>query len=291
MNNTKKWNDILEELLQCCVCLDIPDSMVLQCSNGHLICDSCRRRLELCPICSQQFIQTKCLLAEDIISRMEDIKMSIAEEIVEKLQQREQQSVFTQTTFVTDAKCTATQTDDNTVQDRKVQKKQLYQCQIGRCNFKTFYKVLLQHLTERHRNVFYNIYQEGEVISENFVLDIDKLPRYYDLALIVNNMNLFFLKIKIHNNGQLVANLQVVDKNVETTLFQYRFLITDGSCYLRRRGMVTSCLVQRETAHQHSVRMDEKEMSTLMRAKSIECTIIIKKCVHPMKIIDATSNE
>lgn len=290
MDVKKKWNDILEELLQCCVCLDVQVLSLAQCSKGHLICQNCKKKLVKCPVCTHEFVETKCLLAEDIISKFEDIKMSVAEEIMTKLQQCGQfVNTCTQTNFAAATKCVATQTN-NTFTDGKKMDKQHYPCYIGHCKFKAFFRALLQHLIEQHMNVFYNIYQDDEVSKENFVLNVDKLPRNYDYALLLNNMNLFFLKIKIHNNGQLIANLQVVDKNIVTGLFQYRFLVTDGSYYLRRRGMVTSCLLQKETT-EHSIRMDEKEMSTLIRAKEIKCTIIIKKCVQSMTVINSTLNK
>ena len=42
----------MEELLQCPVCLTVPaGSEVLQCHNGHIMCQGCANRTYTCPVC------------------------------------------------------------------------------------------------------------------------------------------------------------------------------------------------------------------------------------------------
>ncbi|XP_029049901.1 uncharacterized protein LOC114879279 [Osmia bicornis bicornis] len=290
MENIKKWEEILEEILQCCVCLEIPNTTISMCTIGHHICDFCRRKLQECPLCKGAFIPARNLLAEDLISHIKDIKISIGKEIIEKLQEQskcEQQlaDAYTQTCQSTvDKKSFSVQTDtitDNEQKNYTTKVVVFYPCLIGSCLLKLSYRRLLQHLNDRHKDMFYELQvnQKSQVFSENFMIDIDKLPKDYDYAFHIHNMGLFFIKITIHENGRLIANLQIVDKINATIFYQYRLIVTNGAFFLRRNGMVTSCLVEKEVADHNGVMMHEREMSTLIKNKSFECTLIIKKCV------------
>lgn len=55
--------NILNEL-ECPVCLVTMQIPILQCTNGHGICRSCRLQMPTCPICSAAFIETRNLIAE-----------------------------------------------------------------------------------------------------------------------------------------------------------------------------------------------------------------------------------
>ncbi|XP_015429317.1 PREDICTED: E3 ubiquitin-protein ligase sina-like [Dufourea novaeangliae] len=76
-----KWYYILEELLQCSVCLEIPKTLIVQCIIGHHICTFCRKTLNICPMCKQEFVQTRNFVAEDLVIKLNDIKLSIEQEI------------------------------------------------------------------------------------------------------------------------------------------------------------------------------------------------------------------
>lgn len=79
---------------------------------------------------------------------------------------------------------------------------------------------------------------KSQIFSENFMIDVDKLPKHYDYAFHIHNMGLFFIKLTIHENGRLIANLQIVDKIIAITSYQYRLIVANGAFFLRRNGMV-----------------------------------------------------
>ena len=59
--------------LECPICLEIPfDSRIMQCRNGHLVCEPCHNRLSLCPVCRVDLARpgTRCLVAEQMVARM-----------------------------------------------------------------------------------------------------------------------------------------------------------------------------------------------------------------------------
>ena len=50
----------MEEILQCPVCLTVPGgSVVLQCHNGHIMCQGCANRTNACPMCRINIGQTQ----------------------------------------------------------------------------------------------------------------------------------------------------------------------------------------------------------------------------------------
>ena len=65
--------------LECTVCLEIPkiETRVFQCNNGHIFCQVCYVKLELCPTCRKKLVcasdiekqhgPIRCLIAENLI--------------------------------------------------------------------------------------------------------------------------------------------------------------------------------------------------------------------------------
>ncbi|KAK2586895.1 hypothetical protein KPH14_009832 [Odynerus spinipes] len=72
-----KWCDILESLLECPVCCEIPESYIYQCKSGHHICQNCRYKLAICPICGFDFSYTRNYLAEALSVSLKDIMTSL----------------------------------------------------------------------------------------------------------------------------------------------------------------------------------------------------------------------
>jgi hypothetical protein len=65
--------------LECTVCLEVPkiETRVFQCSNGHIFCQVCYIKLDLCPTCRKKLVcvsdiekqhgPIRCLIAENFI--------------------------------------------------------------------------------------------------------------------------------------------------------------------------------------------------------------------------------
>lgn len=58
----------LQEIVKCPVCLDILQAPVIQCSNGHFICNDCSIHVNNCPVCRGKFISVKNRVLEGILS-------------------------------------------------------------------------------------------------------------------------------------------------------------------------------------------------------------------------------
>ncbi|XP_034937582.1 E3 ubiquitin-protein ligase sina-like [Chelonus insularis] len=95
----KNWCCILEEIIECPICMNIPLSSIYQCTKGHSICDICRMLVINCPICQECFIGTRNRCVEEIVKKLEDIKSLILDPSsdVEKCSRIQKKSEGTQT--------------------------------------------------------------------------------------------------------------------------------------------------------------------------------------------------
>ena len=53
--------------LECPVCMQYMVPPIKLCTNGHNICSRCRRRVEWCPICRAEFLETRNVALENIV--------------------------------------------------------------------------------------------------------------------------------------------------------------------------------------------------------------------------------
>lgn len=58
--------------MECPICFDTIPPPVIQCQNGHLICATCRRRSERCPVCREKYSPGRSLIAEQIFTSLTD---------------------------------------------------------------------------------------------------------------------------------------------------------------------------------------------------------------------------
>ena len=176
MDKNEGWNKILYEILQCSICLEIPKGKILQCTNGHHICHFCFKKVLKCPICSEDFITTRNLLAEQLIDNLEHIKESVENQLKQvekkclqrivdyekKMFQKELESISTQTDAVIKFNTqTNGRTHHNCRQNNKskytIHATASYPCCVKSCMHKLPYAVLIKHLRKCHENIFYEV--------------------------------------------------------------------------------------------------------------------------------------
>ena len=67
----------LRDLLECPVCMETIKSVpVYQCTNGHVICKDCIKKLDNCPICRNDSTPARNLQLEKIVQRLEGIQLA-----------------------------------------------------------------------------------------------------------------------------------------------------------------------------------------------------------------------
>lgn len=62
------------QLLECPICLDTVRRPIFQCTNGHLLCSSCRNKTHQCPVCRISLVNNtaRCLVAEKLLGLIVD---------------------------------------------------------------------------------------------------------------------------------------------------------------------------------------------------------------------------
>lgn len=58
--------------MECPICFETIPPPVIQCQNGHLICSTCRRRSERCPVCREKYSPGRSLIGEQIFTSLTD---------------------------------------------------------------------------------------------------------------------------------------------------------------------------------------------------------------------------
>ncbi|XP_067121342.1 E3 ubiquitin-protein ligase sina-like, partial [Centruroides vittatus] len=61
----------LTTLLSCPICYTVVHPPVYQCTNGHIVCSSCRQRITTCPTCRETLGHIRSLVAEQIASTLQ----------------------------------------------------------------------------------------------------------------------------------------------------------------------------------------------------------------------------
>jgi len=62
-----EFKNYLKEKIECPICLRIALPPIMQCRNGHIVCNSCRHKVRDCPVCRESDIDVRNLFAEKAI--------------------------------------------------------------------------------------------------------------------------------------------------------------------------------------------------------------------------------
>ncbi|KYN00365.1 putative E3 ubiquitin-protein ligase sinah, partial [Cyphomyrmex costatus] len=231
-----QWCDILEELLQCPVCLEATQGIKDQCVNGHHICNPCRVQLQVCPICKSAFIGTRNLAVEQISAKLQDIKLSLLHpyHVLNRRILHNKICVATQTDNIC-MPSTASQTESTNqpIVPKNEQQRSIlslaprvgkgsYPCRIGSCIMELPHGRMIGHLRYHHKDVFFEFNAKDNVLQKKWGLEYI-LNRDYDFAFHIKEMGLFFLNISINHMGDLMASLQIVNCIAVCKQFTYTF--------------------------------------------------------------------
>ncbi|XP_063710009.1 uncharacterized protein LOC134838413 [Culicoides brevitarsis] len=62
----------LDDILSCPVCFDTfkPHKKILQCTQGHAICETCHEKLDNCPVCKEELKGTRNFVMEEMVKKL-----------------------------------------------------------------------------------------------------------------------------------------------------------------------------------------------------------------------------
>ncbi|XP_047361141.1 uncharacterized protein LOC124953599 [Vespa velutina] len=301
-----KWYDILESLLECPVCCEIPESNILQCVSGHHICISCRYRLQNCPICKNNFSNTRNFFAEEMASKLEEILTSLMYP-THKINRRileNKMCVFTQTENISKASVEVqtrnvliwnnkqTQTNNTWMENRSKQKqiekrkfhypkigKGNYPCCLGSCTISLSFEKIVEHLKSFHKDVFYEFKENNGIFTQTCELEY-MIPRDHDLAVYVRNMGLFFINIRILHTGDLRGMILLVNSASASKQFTFEITIGLGRRSVTYLGMVKTCRVIHQQAMEDCLYIKNSEMKQKNMVRhdgTFSCNFSIKR--------------
>ena len=105
----------LQEDLNCPVCFKIPRTTpIYQCKEGHIHCKECHPRLQNCPVCRSNILDTRSLIAEKMISKLplqciySDVGCEEDKMTLDETKEHEKECLFRPVKCFVEANCRAT---------------------------------------------------------------------------------------------------------------------------------------------------------------------------------------
>ncbi|KAK6163737.1 hypothetical protein DH2020_000601 [Rehmannia glutinosa] len=74
LNGSKRGissNIVVQELLECPICMNVMHRPIHQCPNGHTLCSKCQSKVRCCPICRHELGNIRCLALECVAESLE----------------------------------------------------------------------------------------------------------------------------------------------------------------------------------------------------------------------------
>ncbi|XP_076232087.1 uncharacterized protein LOC143177793 isoform X2 [Calliopsis andreniformis] len=290
--------DVLEKILECSVCLQIPKTYIVQCIIGHNICITCRNALSLCPFCKLQFTETRNFVAEELASKLNKIKVALKKNEVSTQTdfEKEKISFATQTDIKVSANflqkaSSATQTDvkasvnpiqksTRSMHSVHTTRWSFYKCLIGTCMYQSTFKELIEHLKENHKTMFLKIENIKGIFSEKCIIDAAILPVYYDFAFLINGMGVFFVNITVNLSHTLLARVLLARNSESSVIYHYELTIKKRKYLLKHHGKVMECRMNKTLSYSCNLHTKETLMSRINTGndKLLECTLQIHNC-------------
>ncbi|XP_015174280.1 PREDICTED: uncharacterized protein LOC107065268 [Polistes dominula] len=303
----EKWCDLLENLIECPVCCEIPPNNILQCELGHHICISCRYKLTLCPICNGRFGSIRNFLAENICNKYIEIMASLKiptikeeKEILEK-----KLCIFTQTENISKTSvlvqtenvllCNNKQTQCN-IYERETQHvltpynlrasrtyyfipKGNFQCCFTSCLISPLpFKQIMEHLKSYHNDTFYEVEKTWGVYKKKLELEYVS-PKNYDFAINIINIGLFFIKIKILPSSDLKSEVLMANRASICKRYMFEMIIGNGQKTETFSGLVKSCKYVDSESLKDCIYIKKKKMEEIADVNNgslFDCNFIIK---------------
>ncbi|XP_076381220.1 uncharacterized protein LOC117227673 isoform X1 [Megalopta genalis] len=280
----KEWYERLTKVLECPVCLVIPESSIFICSKGHSICDLCRIQLKKCPICTSDFLEdvARNFVAQDLVSTLEQLKLCIEEEEKKDIKSQTDQSVqtkyivhsvHTQTDNIKINKLSSVHTQTNITMKKSCNlqnnaKKPHPCCMIGSCKYNASHEKLVLHLRHFHRQHFLEESQFSKIFPKTFLVHTNEFPTQIDFAFSVNNMVIIFLKFIIRK-GSLKCCVVFINKGASLPLLGYEAKIISEAYYENYYGKVKPyTILQHDTANIYDVCFHANQMSNIVKTES-----------------------
>jgi len=196
-SNQEKTHRILE----CPVCIELPKTPVYQCSNGHLICNSCHPKVKNCPMCRVYLNQHKPLRNLTAEQFLEDLSNNNS--VVEQKPKARRSSLRLPCKNALNGCDVTCNTNGEVIQHQKSCKYRLVFCPDLRCARKVPMACLFNHINDDHPADDFTKLQRASV---NFSLVIKPIhyrdETFWKPAIMQLNHYRFFRECLRSDDGQ-----------------------------------------------------------------------------------------
>ncbi|XP_076654268.1 uncharacterized protein LOC143359852 [Halictus rubicundus] len=299
MAEPKEWYSIIEDILQCPVCLTIGETSYIHCLRGHHMCGYCIQSITKCPMCNGELLpkSIKHLVSDDLASKLDEIQLSIDEDI-KSSNTKSQQDQSVQTDFVITNSSVDVQTDEtNYVIAAKLSvytqtyndhfhkpnnsnlKKQIrngprsYPCLICWCFANFSYKHLEEHLKQCHKHILQEEHELSNVCMKTFSVQCNKLPWECDHALLIDNKAVIFVNFIVRSSGCFKCSVQCIKVDHLLPILNYTIIVAVDP-KLKYTGKVKPYEAE-HNLKDFDVCFNAESMSSILKTKSFTFTFSI----------------
>lgn len=197
-------NDSIISLFECPVCFEYLVPPIYQCRNSHHVCSSCKSKLNRCPSCTEAFLDSRSVFAEQIAEHLLYPCKNLEAGCIEKFSQKDISKHH--------AACPH----------------RLYDCKLGKpnCVWKGRNYEIHAHMTSCH-NEFAWMEEESNILYEfNIFEGIE------DLQLVSACHEIFWYNFKCDaQKKKMFLAVQLIGLKELARNFTYEFSLTaDGDC-------------------------------------------------------------
>lgn len=270
---TTRWCDELDEVVQCPVCMEKPPGKIYLCVQGHHICEVCRAKIinHQCPTCKQDINGGRSFLTENVLSKIEDIKKSIHQHAITNYQSKLTTS------------STQYNPEDCRVNGLRVDAaKGLFPCRIGTCTREEPHCRMIEHIKNMHTNRL-NICSStnSDSFRHSWRLHYANSTDY-DTAFHVTNMELFFVNLELDVEGHLHGSVQILNSNTIGRMFGYTLEVKGRHRCCKYEGNVKSCRLEKDKLLEDSLFIHAQNLKFMLnRDNTFECELVISRKSEP----------
>ena len=186
--------DVLEQL-ECPVCREYMQPPITLCANGHNICSRCKQKIQNCPICREPFFQTRNRTLEKLAERVKcpcpnkahGCTLTFPIAII-----RKHQDVCAYSPIACPIR------------------------QFVHCGWKSTFKEVKQHVTEKHKNWVTNMTGMTDVLIKNF-----NKNKVYVRIILLNN-DVFQQRFEVLGSAVYYV-IKYIGREEKASQFKYKF--------------------------------------------------------------------
>ncbi|KAG4079542.1 hypothetical protein HA402_010374 [Bradysia odoriphaga] len=191
------------DVLLCPVCMVVFEGRILQCSQGHAVCEACQLKLTECPHCRGVYVGTRNYVLEQVIAKLKLLRTTDNINWVDQNDDAPGETKSTNEAPEDLLLSEATQSDGASASEsaatvKILAPKGLYDCRMDTCNAKLPFCRLLNHLRYFHKDSLIETNRTTNTNEDGDFVDHWSLPCVtFQKCFHLHNFGIFFLIVNV----------------------------------------------------------------------------------------------